>query len=212
VIKIAESIVSDLPPAYDIEICKKKYPTDYNDSMNTVLTQELIRFNILNNTIRSSLKDIQLAIKGMITMNAKIDDTIRALFDGKVPGSWKGKSYPSLKPLGSYIADLKHRLEFFKTWVHSGHPSIFNISRFFFTQSFLTGALQNFARKYTIPIDEIKFDYEVVVPDHEKPEDGVIICGMFLEGCRWDFERGILEESHPKVLFSEAPYVWLQPT
>jgi dynein heavy chain len=38
--------------------------------MNTVLTQELIRFNGLINVIRNSLKDLKKAIKGEILLSA----------------------------------------------------------------------------------------------------------------------------------------------
>lgn len=179
--KLVQSILGDFPEAYDVAEIMKIYPVSYNESMNTVLTQELQRFNGLIKIVRSSLKDLKLAMVGKIVMNPSLEAASKSLFNGRVPDLWMSKSYPSLKPLGSYVADLKARLTFFQRWIDVGYPVVFWISGFFFTQSFLTGVLQNFARKYTIPIDEIVYDFEFIkdAPDM-KPEDGAYADGLFL--------------------------------
>ena len=82
---LADSILSDVPEPFDIKAAEKKYPVSYEQSMNTVLTQELIRFNGLINAIRNSLKDLKKAIKGEILLSAQLEDALKSLFDGKVP-------------------------------------------------------------------------------------------------------------------------------
>lgn len=44
---IATDIVQRIPPKFDLELVQRKHPQDYHESMNTVLVQELSRFNAL---------------------------------------------------------------------------------------------------------------------------------------------------------------------
>lgn len=85
------------------------YPVLYEESMNTVLRQELIRFNRLTSVVRSTLQNMQKAMKGLVVMSADLEDVFVSMTIGKVPAVWAAKSYPSLKPLASYIADLLAR-------------------------------------------------------------------------------------------------------
>lgn len=212
VVEVATKILADFPDVYDIRAAESKYPVSYEQSMNTVLTQELQRFNGLISIIRSSLSNLKKAIAGEILLSSELETAMGSLFDGKVPDLWMKSSFPSLKPLGGYVTDTRERLEYFQKWLDGGIPTLFHISKFFFTQGFLTGAKQNYARKTRIPIDELEFDFEVIQEDNPvAPIDGINIIGLFLEGCRWDEETRLLGESKPKILFEKCPIIWLNP-
>lgn len=101
--------------------------------MNTVLTQELDRFNGLIKVIVSSLKNLKKAIKGEVLLSTELEDALHSLQNGQVPAMWLAVSFPSLKTLGGYMKDLISRLKWFSTWVEEGLPKVLWISRFFFT-------------------------------------------------------------------------------
>jgi dynein heavy chain len=70
------------------------------------------------------------------------------------------------------------RLNFFQEWIENGAPTTFLLSGFYFTQSFLTGVSQNYARKYTIPIDKLSFEFDMMSEERhipEKPVDGAYV-------------------------------------
>jgi dynein heavy chain len=103
-----------------------------------------------------------LVLKGEEILSEVLEQVYNSLLIGEIPQMWLEVSYPSIKPCGSFVKDLSLRLGMFQKWVNEGSPNVFWLSGFFFTQSFLTGILQNYARKYKVEIDTLvfKFDFQ----------------------------------------------------
>lgn len=109
VVDLATDILKKMPNKFNLELVAQKHPIMYTNSMNTVLKQELIRFNRLIEVVKTSLFNMKRAVAGEVVMSPQLEEINRSLIVGRVPSSWASKSYPSLKPLGGYITDLLFR-------------------------------------------------------------------------------------------------------
>uniref|UniRef100_A0A7S4KKQ0 Dynein heavy chain n=1 Tax=Prymnesium polylepis TaxID=72548 RepID=A0A7S4KKQ0_9EUKA len=207
---------------FDLDEMARVYPLSYGESMNTVLVQEAQRYVKLIQIYNSSLAELLKALKGLVVMSADLESMHNSLYTNAVPAIWTKKSYPSLKPLAAWVDDLAMRLAFIKNWQDKGTPPAYWISGFFFPQAFLTGTLQNYARKYAVAIDTVDFDFVILKEMPQivggmqtditvKPDDGCYIYGAFLEGARWDVAEHCLAESRPKELFVDFPAIHLNP-
>jgi len=219
---LARTVEAELPPLLDMEAAG---PTtfvkkgEHMDSLSIVLMQELARFNLLLKTMATSLFDLQRAIRGEVLLSEELDKMYTAMFNNKVPANWEAAAYPSLKPLASWIKDLHARMKFMRAWLLGGQPTAFWISGFFFPQGFLTGALQNHARKYAIAIDTLNFAFRVLDADggddvtaDDVPEDGVLVYGCFFDGARWDKAKREVTDSRPGEVNSAMPVIHFVPT
>ncbi|KAI8620571.1 dynein heavy chain and region D6 of dynein motor-domain-containing protein [Chytriomyces sp. MP71] len=131
------------------------------NSLSTVLCQEAARFNKLLTLLKITLDNLIKAVKGLVVMSAELEKVFQSLLNNEVPEVWSKAAYPSLKPLASWVKDVKLRVDFLNEWLDHGQPSSFWLPGLFFPQGFLTGILQNHARKYNIPIDSLIFAYKV---------------------------------------------------
>lgn len=64
IVSLANTIIAEVPECFDMEYARQHYDTDYMQSMNSVLTQELEKFNRLITLIKGSLKELKKAIAG----------------------------------------------------------------------------------------------------------------------------------------------------
>jgi dynein heavy chain len=213
--RLAKDIQERIAQPFDARALAAAYPVMYEESMNTVLQQEAIRFNKLIVEIHSSLSELRRALQGLVVMSADLEAAANAMFNNQVPDIWTKKAYPSLKPLASWVEDLVERISFIQKWVDEGVPAAFWISGFYFPQAFITGTLQNYARKSKIPIDTLAFDFHVMKKEakdiHARPSEGCYIYGLFLEGARWSRKDHELRESNDKELFMQMAPIKLQP-
>lgn len=66
---------------FDVEIIQKKYPTLYEESMNTVLMQELFRYNRLLKVMQESLVNLKKGLKGLVVLSEELEKIANSLYD-----------------------------------------------------------------------------------------------------------------------------------
>ncbi|XP_063314781.1 dynein axonemal heavy chain 6 [Pelobates fuscus] len=236
---LAISILSKLPDKLEMEAASEvlfaKDAKGRINSLTTVLGQEVDRFNKLLKVVKNSLETLNKAIAGFVVMSEEMERIYKSFLNNQVPSLWADAAYPSLKPLGSWVKDLVLRTSFIDAWIRMGQPKSFWISGFFFPQGFLTGTLQNHARKYNLPIDELSFHYNVLPCYRDQaaviealknikfgeelsvdsqlptPEDGVLVHGMYMDAIRWDDEHMVIVDELPRQMNSMLPVVHFEP-
>jgi len=184
------------------------------DPLKTVLFQECDRYNKLLTTLHAAMRDLELAVQGLVVVTPALEEVMESVLDFRVPTAW-AFAYPSLKPLSSWTRDLDQRCGVFNNWIDSAIPPTFWIPAFTYPTGFLTALLQTTARKNGIAIDTLNWEF----PIHTQPpseitsqaKEGSFVYGMFLEGARWDTDEGCLAEPLPMELYSPMPVIHFKP-
>merc|ERR1719215_969115 len=145
--EMAEELIGLTPNLFNLDDLEDNYPTKYEESRNTVLKQESLKFNRLISKLKSQLPVFRKALKGMVAMTEDLEMIGKGLYMNIVPDGWAAVSFLSLKPLTAWMKDLNARVSFMQDWVDNDNPIAFWISGLFFPQAFLTATLQNYARK-----------------------------------------------------------------
>ncbi|XP_039201063.1 dynein heavy chain 17, axonemal isoform X2 [Crotalus tigris] len=210
---VLDEILDRLPEPFNmIEImAKAAEKTPYV----VVAFQECERMNILTSEIRRSLKELNLGLKGELTITTDMEELSNALFYDNVPESWTNRAYPSLLSLAAWYADLLLRIRELEAWTTDfALPTTVWLAGFFNPQSFLTAIMQSMARKNEWPLDRMCLSVEVTKKNREDmtapPREGSYVHGLFMEGARWDTQTGVISDARLKELTPSMPVIFIK--
>jgi dynein heavy chain len=88
-------------------------------------------------------------------------------------------------------------------------PKVTWISGLINPQSFLTAIMQETAQRNSLELDKLMVYTEVTKQQEaqQKCRDGAYTIGMYLEGARWDVEKGEMARSAPREMYFQMPIV-----
>lgn len=198
----------------NIDDIASKLAEDQRGPYQNAFLQECEYMNALIGAIVGSLAEIELAFKGELTMTEKMEALMGAIFLNQIPAPWAKIAYPSTRGLGSWLDNLKQRLDQLNLWKEDPTriPGVTFINRLFNPQSFLTAIMQVYAREKQQELNKLAVQTDVLKKiyweaDLPPCKEGAYVFGFQIEGCRWDNALGQLEESYPKRPFSVMPVV-----
>ncbi|KAJ8921300.1 hypothetical protein NQ315_013774 [Exocentrus adspersus] len=224
--QIIDEMVEKLPEDFNmVEIMGK---VEERTPYVIVAFQECERMNYLTGEIKRSLKELELGIKGELTITSDMEDLENAIFLDQVPPVWAQRAYPSLLGLTAWFVDLLLRIRELETWstdfviitfvnlllLEKNLPFcllLFGLVDFFNPQSLLTAIMQSTARRNELPLDKMCLQCDVTKKQKEEftnaPRDGAYVHGFYMEGARWDVQAGIIMDSRLKELFPPMPVI-----
>ncbi|XP_078257485.1 dynein axonemal heavy chain 17-like [Rhinoraja longicauda] len=208
-----DEILEKLPEAFNMQeiMGKAQDRTPYV----VVAFQECERTNILTTELKRSLKELNLGLKGELTITVDMENISNALYFDTVPETWSNRAYPSLLNLAAWFIDLLLRIRELEAWSSDFTlPNAVWLGGLFNPQSFLTAIMQSMARKNEWPLDKMCLAVEVTKKNKEDmtsaPREGSFIHGLYMEGARWDKNGGVLTDARLKELMPPMPVAFIK--
>ena len=141
--------------------------------------------NTLMKEMKRSLKELDLGLKGELTITSDMEDLsnnffliryngkptkrFKLTFLYKVPPTWTKLAYASMNGLSSWYVDLLIRLKELESWTSDFNlPNSVWLPGFFNPQSFLTAIIQSTARTNELPLGKMCLVCEVTKKQKEE--------------------------------------------
>ncbi|XP_061708954.1 dynein axonemal heavy chain 8 [Cydia pomonella] len=208
----SKEMLEKIPPNFDpFQVKERLRIMGQLNSMVIFLRQEIDRMQKVIGLVRTTLRDLLLAIDGTIIMNEALRNSLDSIYDAKVPVIWLKSSWSS-STLGFWFTEFLERNIQFSSWCFIARPNSFWMTGFFNPQGFLTAMRQEVTRAHkgwALDMVALHNDVTKFILDDVKapPPEGVYVHGLYLDGASWDRRNLRLCESTLKVLYTALPVI-----
>jgi dynein heavy chain len=209
-----DELMGSLPEPHNLIEIAERLEDDRSPAQH-VFYQECERMNILVAVMRKTLTDLDLGLKGALSMSNQMQQLFEDINLNKVPESWSGVAYMSMRPLTSWYQNLLERNQQLLDFaVELMAPKVVGINLFFNPNAFLTAITQTMAMQHGYDLDQMTLTTEVTKkwPDQvdAAAREGSHVFGTYMEGARWDMSQSSIDDSRMKDLYPRMPVMTIR--
>merc|ERR1719262_1682790 len=113
--RILDDITERLPDLFSMMELDER-TQDERSPYTSVFLQECERMNMLIFEMKRSLAELDLGLKGDLSISEPMEMLMNSLYDDKVPANWHARAWPFLRPLASWLSDVLQRYRQLEAW------------------------------------------------------------------------------------------------
>jgi dynein heavy chain len=210
-----QDILDRVPEFHNLSELTERLEEDRTPQQH-VFYQECERMNELIAVLKATLLELQLGLKGALSMTSAMQLLANEIFMDKLPTAWTTESFMSMRPLPSWIDNFLSRNQQLLDWIPEMQtPKVTLISHFFNPMSFLTAIMQAMSMAFAYDLDQMALVVDVLKKasdqiDSAAREGGSHVYGFVMEGARWDVAGSTIEESKMKELYPRMPVITIR--
>eukprot|EP01063_Lacrimia_lanifica_P013523 TRINITY_DN2016_c0_g3_i2.p1 TRINITY_DN2016_c0_g3~~TRINITY_DN2016_c0_g3_i2.p1 ORF type:complete len:4660 (+),score=2247.11 TRINITY_DN2016_c0_g3_i2:150-14129(+) len=210
-----EEIMGSLPETHNLADISDRLDEDRSPQAH-VFYQECEMTNNLRSKMHSTLAELDLGLKGALSMSDAMNALFEAIYADRVPDVWTKVSFMSLRPLAGWFFNMQERNGQLADWTGELQtPKVTVLAYFFNPMSFLTAIMQDTAIRHSYDLDQMALVSEVTkkAPDaieYAAKDGSSHVYGMYMEGARWEVGQASIEDSHMKELYPKMPVITIK--
>lgn len=118
---------------------------------------------VLCRAVERTLTDIKRALDGEVTLSESLEELIWSLAVERVPEAWLQLSWPSERPLGSWVDNLVERTDHLEEFRQSTEqlPRVIRLNGLFCPEAFLSSIIQVCSQEKKVALNDLSLRTEV---------------------------------------------------